>query len=145
MDKYAKHCCFYHFLMKKWTYPVMRLDKRAKGWYLLPMERMSIFIDKEVQRLIDSFAHCFRVKITIFSARMEELIVGLQNPGAGFCRLIQKKLNARYRCLRQDKMMCEQCQGKQELLIYDCYAGFTETVIPIRRPCIKANPAFPTA
>jgi AraC-like DNA-binding protein/ligand-binding sensor protein len=108
------------------------MDKRAKRWHLLPMERMSIFIDKEVQRLIDSFAHCFRVKITIFSLKMEELIVGLQNPGAGFCRLIQKNLNGRYQCLRQDKMMCEQCRSKQELLVYDCYAGFTETVIPIR-------------
>jgi AraC-like DNA-binding protein/ligand-binding sensor protein len=108
------------------------MDKRAKSRYLLPMEKMNIFIDKEVQRLIDSFAHCFKVKITIFSSKMEELIVGLQNPGAKYCQLIQKNLNARYRCLRQDKMMCEQCQDKQELLIYDCYAGFTETVIPIR-------------
>jgi ligand-binding sensor protein/AraC-like DNA-binding protein len=96
------------------------------------MEKMSIFIDKEVQRLIDSFAHCFRAKITIFSLKMEELIAGLHNPGAEFCQLIQKNLNARGRCLRQDKMMCEQCQGKREPLIYDCYAGFTETVIPIR-------------
>jgi AraC-like DNA-binding protein/ligand-binding sensor protein len=95
------------------------------------MEKINLFFDEEVQRLIDSFAYCFRVKITIFSSGMEELIVGLQNPGARFCQSIQKGLRFRYRCCRQDKMMCERCERKQELLVYHCYAGLSEAVIPI--------------
>ena len=78
------------------------------GWPIdprFPSGKLGLFFDEEVQRLIDSFAYCFKVKITIFSARMEEMIVGLQNPGSAFCQLIQKKLRFRYRCCRQDKLM----------------------------------------
>jgi AraC-like DNA-binding protein len=99
-------------------------------------EKMSLFFDEEVQRLIDSFAYCFKVKITVFSSGMpglrEELLVGLQNPGARFCQLVQKGLRFRYRCCRQDKLMCERCEQKHELLVYRCYAGLSEAVLPIR-------------
>ncbi|QQO09495.1 PocR ligand-binding domain-containing protein [Breznakiella homolactica] len=94
-------------------------------------EKLGLFFNEEVQQLIDSFAYCFKVKITVFSADMEELIVGLQNPGSRFCRMVQKKLRLRYRCCRQDKLMCERCGVKQELTVYHCYAGLSEAVVPI--------------
>jgi AraC-like DNA-binding protein/ligand-binding sensor protein len=94
--------------------------------------KLGLFFDAEVQNLIDSFAYCFKVKITIFSANMEELVVGLHNPGSRFCRMIQKQLRIRYRCCRQDKLMCERCRQKQDLLVYYCYAGLSEAVMPIK-------------
>jgi len=97
-----------------------------------PSGKLRLFFDEEVQRLIDSFAYCFKVKITLFSARMEEMVVGLQNPGSAFCRLIQKKLRYRYRCCRQDKMMCERSGKKDGVIVYDCYAGLSEVVVPIK-------------
>jgi AraC-like DNA-binding protein len=72
------------------------------------------------------------VKITVFSPGMEELLVGLQNPGSHFCRLIQQELHFRYRCCRQDKLMCERCKQKRDLLVYNCYAGLREAVLPIK-------------
>jgi AraC-like DNA-binding protein/ligand-binding sensor protein len=99
--------------------------------FIIMTEKLSLFFDEEVQRLIDSFAYCFKVKITVFSAAMEELIVGLQNPGSHFCQLIQKGLCLRYRCCRQDKLMCERCEHQQQLLVYRCYAGLSEAVMPI--------------
>jgi len=95
-------------------------------------EKLDLFFDGEVQRLIDSFAYCFRVKITIFSSNMEELIVGLQNPGSRFCQLVQRNLRLRYQCCRQDTMMCRRCEGKQATLVYPCYGGPSEAVMPIR-------------
>jgi AraC-like DNA-binding protein/ligand-binding sensor protein len=95
-------------------------------------EKLNLFFDEEVQRLIDSFAYCFKVKITVYSAGMEELIVGLQNPGSRFCQMVQKGLRFRYRCCRQDKLMCERCERKHELLVYRCYAGPSEAVMPIQ-------------
>jgi ligand-binding sensor protein len=92
---------------------------------------LNLFLDEEVQNLIDSFAYCFRVKITVFSPEMEELIVGLQNPGSQYCQLIQKGLRYRYRCLRQDKLMCENCASKKRLTIYQCHAGCSEAVLPM--------------
>ena len=97
-----------------------------------PSGKLGLFFDEEVQRLIDSFAYCFKVKITIFSARMEELLVGLQNPGSAYCRMIQKKLLFRYHCCQQDKLMCERCEKQNNIIVYHCYAGNTETVFPIK-------------
>ena len=105
------------------------------GWPIdprFPSGKLGLFFDEEVQRLIDSFAYCFKVKITIFSARMEELIVGIQNPGSAFCQLIQKKLRYRYRCCRQDKLMCESCAREDKIIVYHCYAGPYEIVVPIK-------------
>jgi AraC-like DNA-binding protein/ligand-binding sensor protein len=96
------------------------------------MRKMGLFFDDEVQRLIDSFAYCFRVKITVFSSNMEELIVGLQNPGGRFCQLVQRDLRLRYRCCRQDAIMCRRCEDKRAMLVYPCYAGLSEVVMPIR-------------
>jgi AraC-like DNA-binding protein/ligand-binding sensor protein len=96
------------------------------------IEKLGLFFDEEVQRLIDSFAYCFKVKMTVFSLNMEELIVGLQNPGSRYCQLIQKKLHIRYRCCRQDRLMCSHCEQRQELLVYHCYAGLSEAVMPIK-------------
>ncbi|MDR2898435.1 MAG: PocR ligand-binding domain-containing protein [Spirochaetaceae bacterium] len=93
--------------------------------------KMNLFFDEEVQRLIDSFAYCFRVKITVFSKDIEELIVGLQNPGSQYCQLIQKGLRYRYRCCRQDKLMCSHCGTKNKLTIYQCHAGCSEAVLPM--------------
>ena len=96
------------------------------------IEKLGLFFDEELQRLIDSFAYCFKVKITIFSSKMEEWIVGLQNPGSLFCQLMQKKLRLHYRCCRQDRLMCERCEQKDDWLIYHCYAGPSEAVLPIK-------------
>jgi len=93
--------------------------------------KLGLFFDPEVQRLIDSFAYCFRVKITVFSPEMEELIVGLQNPGSRYCRIVQKGLQIRYRCCRQDKLMCERCARGRRLTIYRCHAGLSEAVLPL--------------
>jgi len=106
-----------------------------KGWPIdprFPSGKLGLFFDEEVQRLIDSFAYCFKVKITVFSARMEEMIVGLQNPGSAFCQLIQKKLRYRYRCCRQDKLICERCERQDKTIVYHCYGGLSEIVVPIK-------------
>ncbi|MDR0472291.1 MAG: PocR ligand-binding domain-containing protein [Treponema sp.] len=41
-----------------------------------------------------------------------------------------KKL--RYRCCRQDKLMCERCERQDEIIVYHCYGGFSEVVVPIK-------------
>jgi AraC-like DNA-binding protein len=92
---------------------------------------LRLFFDDEVKELIDSFARCFKVKINLRSSRMREFIVGLQNPGSRFCRLIQTELNLRPRCEMQDEQMCLRCGGREEMLVYFCYAGLSEAVMPV--------------
>jgi AraC-like DNA-binding protein len=90
-----------------------------------------LFFDDEAKELIDSFARCFKVKINLRSSRMREFIVGQQNPGSSFCRLIQTELHLRPRCERQDEQMCSRCGGKNEILLYPCYAGPSEAIMPV--------------
>lgn len=121
--------------MKRTPYMVKQgidMDKSAiLAYYFIMSEKLGTFFDPEVQRLIDSFAYCFRVKITVFSPDMEELIVGLQNPGAHYCSLIQNSLKIRYRCCRQDKLMCESCNRHKRLMVYRCHGGLSESVLPM--------------
>ncbi|MDR1107770.1 MAG: PocR ligand-binding domain-containing protein [Spirochaetaceae bacterium] len=108
------------------------MDNYANGGYIYSMiEKLGLFFNEEVQRLIDSFAYCFKVKITIFSSGVEELLVGLQNPGSRFCLLIQQKLRFRYRCCHQDAFMCKRSGQKRDVVVYRCFAGPSESVIPI--------------
>jgi AraC-like DNA-binding protein len=90
-----------------------------------------LFLDEEAKELIDSFARCFRVKINLRSSRMREFIVGLQNSGSRFCRLIQTDLHLLSRCKSQDEQMCARCGVKNEMVMYPCYAGPMEAVMPI--------------
>jgi AraC-like DNA-binding protein/ligand-binding sensor protein len=115
--------------------PFSSIPPGEEGWPIdtrFPSGRLGLFFDEKVQQLIDSFAYCFKVKITIFSARMEELVVGLQNPGSSYCQLIQNKLRLRYRCCHQDTKMCKLCCERDDLIIYECYAGPYEAVLPIK-------------
>jgi len=51
------------------------------------MERLDVFFNEDVQRLIDSFAYCFKVHVALFSTRMEALFMGLHNEGSPYCLL----------------------------------------------------------
>lgn len=96
------------------------------------MEKLAVFFSEEVQKLIDSFAYCFKVRITLFSPAMEVLFLGLHNEGCAYCQMIQQRLRLRYRCCQQDRMMCTICERDSKPLVYQCYAGLMESVIPIK-------------
>jgi AraC-like DNA-binding protein/ligand-binding sensor protein len=95
------------------------------------MEKLGVFFDEKVQNLIDSFAYCFNVRITLFSSTMEVLFLGFHNKGCTYCQMIQQQLRSRYRCCRQDRIMCTRCERRHKPLVYQCYAGLMESVIPI--------------
>ncbi|MDR2376997.1 MAG: PocR ligand-binding domain-containing protein [Treponema sp.] len=92
---------------------------------------MKLFFDQEVGQLLDSFAYCFRVSISIFSADVQELITGRKSPEYRFCRMIQEKCRFRHRCIQQDKAMCKKAEARKGLVVYSCYTGLSEAVLPI--------------
>ena len=96
------------------------------------LQSMPVFLRDEVQELIDAFAHCFRVKITLFSATMEELRVGLKNPGADFCHLVQEPLHLLGQCRAMDRDMCNRARAINGMTRYRCHAGLIEAILPIR-------------
>ncbi|MDR1399609.1 MAG: PocR ligand-binding domain-containing protein [Treponema sp.] len=99
------------------------------------LEKLGIFYDEEVQRLIDSFAECFRVRFTIFSANYEDMILGFPYDVSHYCKMIRENLRLLPYCLNQNRQMCqrcERCEDTQYPLVYRCHAGLYESVMPIR-------------
>ena len=94
-------------------------------------DKVQLFYTEEVKKLIEDFSYCFDVKITFFSPDMYELLVGYHTRSSDFCTLMQNGLNARYRCIQQDNMMCAKCKEEGKSQLYSCHAGLTEMVIPI--------------
>jgi AraC-like DNA-binding protein len=94
-------------------------------------EGLGLFFDEEVQRLIDSFVYCFKVRITIFSTVIESMIVGfpvgVPHDLSDFCTLVREKFLSR--CLQQDRQRCRRSSHGE--LVYQCFAGPTEMVMPI--------------
>ena len=96
------------------------------------MEHMRIFFDKKVQELVNSFAYCFNVRITLLSSTMEDLVYSFQDGICEYCQLVREKLQYNSRCTQQNKITCTACEQSNIPLVYQCYAGLTEAVIPIR-------------
>ena len=93
--------------------------------------KLGIFYNEEVQRLIDSFAYCFKVRTTIFSVDAEALTMGIPSDDLSpFCKLIRTRQAER--CALQDTLMCRRCTNLDRPYTYQCYAGPTESVMPIK-------------
>jgi AraC-like DNA-binding protein len=119
------------------------MDNRARRMQNTSMiSDLHLFFDAEARELIDSFARCFKVKINLRSEGMREFIVGLQNPGSRFCRLLQTQLRLRPRCEKQDEQMCSRCGRETEPIVYSCYAGPSEAVMPVLLKGITAGYAM---
>jgi AraC-like DNA-binding protein/ligand-binding sensor protein len=96
------------------------------------MNGIDLFLEEKVKNLIDSFSYCFKVRITIFSADLEQkLAVGFY-PTCSYCRLIREKLGYKNRCLQLDRKMCLRSLNSSGPLSYVCYAGLVDSVFPIK-------------
>ena len=112
---------------------VAYMDKAAHWWkYKFMRGRMTIFMRNEVQELIDSFAYCFKVKVTVFSSDMDEIGVGLKNPGSEYCRLVQNDLKLLYACHAGDRDLCKKASVSKSIVSYRCHAGLVEATLPVR-------------
>ena len=109
------------------------LSVRGYSFTLFPMDqRKYLVFNPSVQKFVESYSYCFNVKVTFFSLDLEELLVGVHSAEDDYCSLIQTNLQIRYRCLQQDRMICQQCKEQAQQLVYTCHGGLTEAVIPIQ-------------
>jgi len=108
------------------------MDKSAVSGENIAMERkLDVFYDEEVQRLIDSFAKCFRVRFTIFSLNGEDMILGFPYGVSPFCEIVRDRLHLLPACLSQNLVMCKRCEKVQKPIVYRCHAGLHEAIMPI--------------
>jgi AraC-like DNA-binding protein len=101
-----------------------------------------LFFDDEARRLIDSFALCFKIHIRIFSAGMDDLMAEHRNSDVPFCHLIREGLGPYARCCRQAVLIREFRKPDIESMVYHCYAGLAEAVVPVKLRGILAGYAL---
>ncbi|MDR2808672.1 MAG: PocR ligand-binding domain-containing protein [Spirochaetaceae bacterium] len=94
-------------------------------------DRQAIIFNEEVQRLIDSFAYCFKVRFTVFSVDGEDALMGYPYSLSDYCLLIRKSLGEENACIKQNHYACNRCEQNRKLLLYRCHAGLNEAVMPI--------------
>lgn len=94
--------------------------------------KTKIVFDKKVKSLIDTLSLLLDVKITFFSLDKEESLAGSHSNESDYCTLLQQQLDITPRCNKQDRKACTLCKAKNKRLIYQCHAGLTEIMIPIK-------------
>ncbi|GHU21111.1 hypothetical protein FACS1894172_05680 [Spirochaetia bacterium] len=91
-----------------------------------------ILFDAEVQKLFTSFSNCFGVRVTFFNTNVEAILYGEPSAVHPFCAMIRNDMHLLMRCLTQDKTMCKYCETHNKPFTYRCFAGPTESVMPIK-------------
>jgi len=94
-------------------------------------EEQKLYFNPMVKELVESFSYCFDVKVTFYSTRLDEWLVGYHSDASDYCFMIQKGLGVRYRCLSQDRQACARCTAMGRPFSYRCHGGLAEAVIPI--------------
>ena len=97
----------------------------------MEIDSHAIIFNEEVQRLIDSFAYCFKVRFTVFSIDGEDALIGYPYVLSDYCLLIRKSLGEEKSCIKQNNHACNRCEQNRKLLLYRCHAGLNEAVMPI--------------
>jgi len=93
---------------------------------------LDILLSKEVCRLLDSFAAIIKTQVIFYSAGGEILKRGRDCSVSSFCALIQQKYFSLETCQSLDREMQEHTRNTGKLCSYQCHAGLTEIIAPIR-------------
>lgn len=93
---------------------------------------LDVLLSKEVCRLLDSFAAIIKTQVIFYSAGGEILKRGRDCSVSNFCSLVQKKYFSLETCQQLDHEMQERTRSTGRLLSYQCHAGLTEIIAPIK-------------
>lgn len=92
---------------------------------------MSKFDIPKLEELLSDFYNLTHIRIVVFDDNFVE-IVSYPKKLSKFCNIIRSDKEANIFCNKSDKFACEQCKKTGKPLIYQCHAGLTETVTPIK-------------
>lgn len=106
------------------------------------MAKMNFIFQSDVRKLFDCFSSIFGVRISFSSFEKSqhtdftELLVGgygpqVQYPGCEYCNMLREQLHMEHRCLKTDKTMIEKATEQRQLIVYQCYGGMSEAVMPV--------------
>lgn len=92
---------------------------------------VNLFLSREVQTLLDSFAVLLDIRVTLFSLSGERLRRGKSMNNCEFCRIVQEDLQRLPACLSLDSIKQSESVNRNNIAVYRCHAGLYEAVAPI--------------
>ncbi|MDF2921280.1 MAG: hypothetical protein K0R57_194 [Paenibacillaceae bacterium] len=85
----------------------------------------------ELKELLRSFYTLTKIRTVIFDDSFHEL-AAYPARHSSYCHIIRSDSRAEARCIRCDQAAFIRCKEEQRLYTYQCHAGLTETVVPIK-------------
>ncbi|AIQ70329.1 PocR ligand-binding domain-containing protein [Paenibacillus graminis] len=85
----------------------------------------------DLKELLRNFYTLTNIRTVIFDEFFHEL-AAYPTRHSSYCHLIRSDPRAESTCIRCDQEACIQCKTQQSLYTYQCHAGLTETVVPIK-------------
>lgn len=92
---------------------------------------VSTFNLVKLESLLKDFYNLTQIRITVFDENFKELIAYPTHP-APPCQIIRSDPAALKNCIHCDQNACAAARGQNTPYIYQCHAGFTEAISPIR-------------
>ena len=90
-----------------------------------------LFNISDLKELLRNFYTLTKIRIVIFDDSFHEL-ASYPTRLSSYCSLIRSDARANAQCMIGDQTACLHCKRNQHLYTYQCHAGLTETVAPIK-------------
>lgn len=90
-----------------------------------------LFNITDLKELLRNFYILTKIRIVIFDDSFHEL-ASYPTRHSTYCSLIRSDSEADAKCKECDQDACLRCKRNQSLYTYQCHAGLTETVVPIK-------------
>lgn len=90
-----------------------------------------LFNISDLKELIKNFYTLTKIRTVIFDDSLHEL-VAYPSKHSKYCQIIRKNSKLEENCHACDHKACMQSKINQKLYTYQCHAGLTETVVPIK-------------
>lgn len=92
---------------------------------------LELFLNDEVQNLLDNFAGMLELRVTFYSRFGLPIRRGKAMPNTVFCNFIQNELQMLENCQNIDKLMREKVTTARTPISYTCHAGLHEIIAPV--------------
>ena len=90
-----------------------------------------LFNITDLKELLRNFYILTKIRIVIFDDSFHEL-ASYPTRHSSYCGLIRSDSKADAKCINCDQDACLRCKKDKSLYTYQCHAGLTETVVPIK-------------
>lgn len=87
----------------------------------------------EVSNILSDFHAVTKFRIGIFDVNFKELL-SYPSQLSSFCKILRQDSALNTTCMHCDFGAFWECKLKEEPIIYECHAGLTEIIIPIKSP-----------